>query len=420
MAEHVLLIGVSLPSQPLEEVKENLNELKLLVRTLRYEIADSLIMHRERVNPSTFIGKGKVSEIQNVISILKINEVVFDNELTPTQIRNLQNMIKVEVQDRTGIILQIFASHAKTKEAKTQIELAALQYLLPRLTRRWTHLERQIGGIGVRGGAGETQIETDRRLIRNRIAKLGKELRRIDKEREVQRKGRNRFFKAAIVGYTNAGKSTLMNALTDSNVSVEDELFATLDTTVRLCKLDKYHKLILSDTVGFIKKLPHHLIASFRSTLGEVNEADLIIRITDISSNQCINQLNVVNEVLIQLGVHRKPYLIVFNKIDKMKEGVFKHIRYNYPNAIFLSALQHLRIDELRKAILNVMERQEVLFKLRLPINDVAQLAILRDNTFIKSEEFSDSQVCIELSSYREVWNWLKSRLTESIEIEEM
>ncbi|MCK4689856.1 MAG: GTPase HflX, partial [Candidatus Marinimicrobia bacterium] len=284
MLEQVLLVGVVTPFQPKFEVDEHLQEMKQLLNTLEYEIAETFIVNLKRIKPSTLIGKGKIREIRNLLSLLDIQEVIFDDDLSPTQVRNLRKMLGVEICDRSGIILGIFANHAKTREAKTQVELATLQYLLPRLTGRWTHLERQIGGISIRGGAGETQIEIDRRLTRTRISKLIKDLRRIDKERAVQQKGRDTFFKAALVGYTNAGKSTLMNVFTGSSVPVEDKLFATLDTTVRIYRLDKYHDLLLSDTIGFIRKLPHHLIASFRSTLREVKDADLIIKVADISS----------------------------------------------------------------------------------------------------------------------------------------
>ncbi|MBL7135614.1 MAG: GTPase HflX [Candidatus Marinimicrobia bacterium] len=418
MLEQVLLVGVVTPFQPKFEVDERLQEMKQLLNTLENEIAETFIVNLKRIKPSTLIGKGKIREIRNLLSLLDIQEVIFNDDLSPTQVRNLRKMLGVEIYDRSGIILEIFANHAQTKEAKTQVELATLQYLLPRLTGRWTHLERQIGGISVRGGAGETQIEIDRRLTRTRISKLIKDLRKIDKERAVQQKGRNTFFKAALVGYTNAGKSTLMNMFTGSSVPVEDKLFATLDTTVRIYRLDKYHDLLLSDTIGFIRKLPHHLIASFRSTLREVKDADLIIKVADISSSQCLNQLKAVDEVLVQLEAYNKPSIIVFNKIDIMENRILKQVKRDYPDAVFISALNNLRIDELRRAILKVLEKEEMQLKLNLPINYVKGLAVLRDNTRIISENYSDGEVDIEFSVYRKVWPWLKTRLVQKVEFE--
>ena len=418
MLEQVLLVGVVTPFQPKFEVDEHLQEMKQLLNTLEYEIAETFIVNLKRIKPSTLIGKGKIREIKNLLSLLDIQEVVFDDDLSPTQVRNLRKMLDVEICDRSGIILEIFANRAKTREAKTQVELATLQYLLPRLTGRWTHLERQIGGISVRGGAGETQIEIDRRLTRTRISKLIKDLRKIDKERAVQQKGRNTFFKAALVGYTNAGKSTLMNVFTGSSVPVEDKLFATLDTTVRIYRLDKYHDLLLSDTIGFIRKLPHHLIASFRSTLREVKDADLIIKVADISSSQCLNQLKAVDEVLVQLEAYNKPSIIVFNKIDIMENRILKQVKRDCPDAVFISALNKLRIDELRRAILKVLEKEEMQLKLNVPINYVKGLAVLRDNTRIISENYSDGKVDIEFSVYRKVWPWLKTRLDQNVEFE--
>jgi len=416
--ERVLLVGIVNSFQPKLEVDEHLKELKQLIITLEYEVASTFIVNQRQIQPSSLIGKGKINEIKNSLSLLNIGEVIFDDDLSPTQVRNLRRILEVEVRDRTGIILEIFANHAQTREAKTQIELATLQYLLPRLTGRWTHLERQIGGISVRGGAGETQIEIDRRLTRARISKLKKDLRKIDKERAVQQKRRNTFFKAALVGYTNTGKSTLMNVFTGSSIPVENKLFATLDTTVRIYHLDKYHDLLLSDTIGFIRKLPHHLIASFRSTLSEVKDADLIIKVADISSSQCLNQLKAVDEVLIQLDAYNKPSIVVFNKIDIMENRILKQAKRDYPDAVFLSALNRLRIGELRRAILKALEKEEIQLKSKVPVNDIKGLAVLRDNARILSENYSNGKVDIEFSVYRKVWPWLKSRLYQNVEFE--
>jgi GTP-binding protein HflX len=415
----VILIGIVTPYQKSNVVSEHLEELKQLVSTLKYEIVDSIIIYRNDIVPATFIGKGKIEEVKDIVSSLKIDEVIFDDDISPTQMRNLQKMLNVDISDRTGIILNIFADHAKTKEAKTQIELASLQYLLPRLTRRWTHLGRQIGGIGFRGGAGETQIEADRRLIRRRIAKIKNELDKIEKERNVQKSGRDNFFRAALVGYTNSGKSTLMNAFTGSNILVENKLFATLDTTVRACNLDKYHTVLLSDTIGFIRKLPHNLVASFRSTLGEVENSDLIIKVADISSMQCIDQLKTVDEVLLQLGVDNKPSIVVFNKIDKMDRRIFAEVKRKFPNAIYLSALHKLRLDDLKEAILRELRREEVHLELRFDVNNIEDLVLVRNYANIISEKYIDGIVNTELIAYKRVWSWLEKKLKPQAKVEE-
>jgi GTP-binding protein HflX len=291
------------------------------------------------------------------------------------------------------------------------VELATLEYLLPRLTRRWTHLERQIGGIGVRSGAGETQIEVDRRLTRTRISRLKKDLQRIDRERDIQRKGRDGFFQVALVGYTNAGKSTIMNLMTNASLLVEDKLFATLDTTVRQWKIDKYHNVLLSDTIGFIRKLPPNLVASFRSTLQETREADLILKVIDISNPHCTEHLKTVDEILINLDLYKTPSLMVFNKIDKMDDDIFKQVKRDYPDAIFLSALNSLKIDDLRFGILQELRQEELKIEMELSLNDVKSIAIVRDNCIVLNQNYDDHSVQMEFLCYKRVWNWLRQKL---------
>ncbi|MDO9548593.1 MAG: GTPase HflX, partial [Candidatus Marinimicrobia bacterium] len=366
---------------------------------------------------SLYIGKGKVEDIKALIPMLKLEEVIFDDDLSPTQSRNLEKILNTEIRDRSGVILEIFAKHARSKEAKTQVELATLEYLLPRLTRRWTHLERQIGGIGVRSGAGETQIEVDRRLVRTRISKLKKDLQRIDRERETQRKGRDSYYRIALVGYTNAGKSTILNLLTNSTVLVEDKLFATLDTTVRQWKIDKYHNVLLSDTVGFIRKLPPNLVASFRSTLQETRDADLILKVIDISNPNCIDHLDTVNEILIQLGLFTIPSLTLFNKIDAMDSDLFGLVKRDFPDAIYLSALKSLKIDDLRKNILEKLQAEELTLNIEVPLNNTKAIAILRDNSMVIDQVFEDNTVKLKCLCYRRVWDWLRQRLESEIEI---
>ena len=273
-----------------------------------------------------------------------------------------------KILDRSGLILNIFQKHARTKEARTQVDLAYLEYLLPRLTRQWTHLERQMGGIGTRAGMGETQIEVDRRLIRTRIANLKKELGRIEKERATQGAGRKREYRVALVGYTNAGKSTLFNALTGANVYIKNQLFATLDTTIRRVELDSSHSILLSDTVGFIRKLPHNLVASFKSTLKEVLEADLILKVFDISSPQIDDHIQTTNNVLRELGASGIQDIIVLNKVDLISDlNLIGKRQRHFPDAVPISSLQHLRLSELKNRILTAMEKNYETIELLLP-----------------------------------------------------
>jgi len=340
-------------------MEEHLDELTLLAQTAGAEVVGRYIQRRDRINPTYFIGKGKAQQIIQQAQELDVQLIIFDDELSPSQIRNfLKISDSIKVIDRTGLILDIFQRHAQTRESKTQVELAHLQYLLPRLTRLWTHLERQMGGIGTRAGAGETQIEVDRRIIRDRIAKLRKDLKKIDKERETQSKRRKEMFRVALVGYTNAGKSTLLNALTGADVFVQDQLFATLDTTIRTLEVNDHHRLLLSDSVGFIRKLPHTLVASFRSTLMEVLEADLLLLMLDGSSYLLDEQLQTVREVLNEIGARDKEAMLVINKIDLIEDPeILQGLKARFPEAVFISALNHLRLDALQEAMVEEMEK---------------------------------------------------------------
>jgi GTP-binding protein HflX len=340
-------------------MEEHLDELSLLAQTAGAEVVGRYIQRRDRINPTYFIGKGKAQQIVQQSQELDVQLIIFDDELSPSQIRNfLKISDSIKVIDRTGLILDIFQRHAQTRESKTQVELAHLQYLLPRLTRLWTHLERQMGGIGTRAGAGETQIEVDRRIIRDRIAKLRKDLKKIDKERETQSKRRKEMFRVALVGYTNAGKSTLLNALTGADVFVQDQLFATLDTTIRTLEVNDHHRLLLSDSVGFIRKLPHTLVASFRSTLMEVLEADLLLLMVDGSSYLLDEQLQTVREVLNEIGARDKEAMLVINKIDLIEDPeILQGLKARFPEAVFISALNHLRLDALQEAMVEEMEK---------------------------------------------------------------
>lgn len=356
--ENVVLVGVVHPGMVRETVTEHLDELELLANTAGAQVVGRFVQKREKVDARYFVGKGKAMEIVEQAKALEAQTVIFDDELSPSQVRSFLKLASdLKVIDRTGLILDIFIKHARSREAKTQVELAHLQYLLPRLTRRWTHLERQMGGIGTRAGMGETQIEVDRRLIRDRIARLRRDLERIDRERKTQSKRRKEVFRVALVGYTNSGKSTLMNALTGSDVFVEDQLFATLDTTVRSLEMDSAHRVLLSDSVGFIRKLPHTLVASFQSTLKEVLDADLLLILLDGSSPHMEDHLQTVREVLMVIGAHKKESLIVVNKVDLIGDpAVIQAYQSRFPHAIFISALNHLRLDALQQAIVQVMD----------------------------------------------------------------
>ncbi|NVO08900.1 MAG: GTPase HflX [Bacteroidales bacterium] len=316
-AETAILIGVILQRQTEEDIRDYLDELEFLAETAGAKTMKRFLQKVDAPNPKTFIGSGKVLEIKEYVEQNEIDLVIFDDELTPTQLRNLEHEFERKVLDRTNLILDVFAQRAKTAYAKTQVELAQYQFLLPRLTRMWTHLERQRGGIGLRG-PGETEIETDRRVIRGKISKLKEELKQIDRQMSTQRQNRGSIVRIALVGYTNVGKSTIMNTLSKSEVFAEDKLFATLDTTVRKVVFENL-PFLLSDTVGFIRKLPHQLVESFKSTLDEVREADLLLHVVDISHSAFEEQLNVVVQTLQEIGAADKPVLLVFNKIDAYK-----------------------------------------------------------------------------------------------------
>ena len=313
--EKALLVGIITPQQPENKAKEYLQELAFLSETAGAVPLRRFLQHLPYPNPRTFVGEGKLAQIKQYIAENEdVGLVIFDDELSPLQLRNIENELKVKVLDRTNLILDIFAQRAQTAHAKTQVELAQCQYMLPRLTRLWTHLERQRGGIGMRG-PGETQIETDRRILLSKISLLKEKLRKIDQQKSIQRKNRENMVRVALVGYTNAGKSTIMNLISKANVFAENKLFATLDTTVRKVIVDNL-PFLLSDTVGFIRKLPHHLIESFKSTLDELDEADILVHVCDISHPNFEEQYTVVNETIKSIVKDEKPMLVLFNKID--------------------------------------------------------------------------------------------------------
>ncbi|MFO8236024.1 MAG: GTPase HflX [Bacteroidales bacterium] len=315
--ERVVLVGIKKSEQNDWQVNEYLNELAFLTKTAGGTPIKKFTQALNKPNPKTFIGIGKLSEIKEFIDQEKIDTVIFDEELTPTQLRNVEKILKCKIMDRANLILDIFARRAKTAHAKTQVELAQYEYLLPRLTGMWTHLERQRGGIGTRG-PGEREIETDRRIVRDKITRLKNQLAKIDKQKATQRKNRGKLVRVALVGYTNAGKSTLMNLLSKASVFEENKLFATLDTTVRKIAIGNLPFLV-TDTVGFIRKLPHSLVESFKSTLDEVREADILLHVVDVSHPSFEEQINIVNNTLHEIRADKTPMFVIFNKIDKVK-----------------------------------------------------------------------------------------------------
>lgn len=360
--ERAIIVGLVLPRISEEQVTEYLDELSFLAETAGAVVVERFTQKLDAINPKSFIGSGKLQEIADFVEENAIDMVIFDDELSPSQLRNIESLLKKKVLDRSNLILDIFAKRARTANAKTQVELAQYQYLLPRLTGMWTHLERQKGGIGMRG-PGETEIETDRRIIRDKIALLKTRLEKIDKQKITQRKGRRGMIRVALVGYTNVGKSTLMNYLSGADVFAENKLFATLDTTVRKVIIGNL-PFLLSDTVGFIRKLPHHLIDSFKSTLDEVREADILVHVVDISHINFLEQMETVKATLADLKSGDKPVITVFNKIDAFKqyegenEGQmnlqeFKKWWLDAENSpcVFISVLKKQNLEELKNVL---------------------------------------------------------------------
>ena len=403
--ERAILVGVSLPQMPAWEAEYSLDELGRLVATAGLVEAARQIQGRERIDPAHYVGKGKAASLKQLAAQCQADVIVFDNDLSPAQMRNLEGITKRRIIDRSAVILDIFAHHARTHTAQLQVELAQLNYLLPRLTRYWTHLSRQAGGGAIRGmgaagvrGPGETQLEIDRRLIRRQINSLEAKLDKIGVQMATNRKNRADVFKVALVGYTNAGKSTLMKALSGADVLVEDQLFATLDSTTRAVDLDRNHKILLTDTVGFINRLPHHLFASFRATLEEAVEADLLLHVIDLSFPYYESQIATVEQVLHNLGLADSPTLMVYNKIDQVAPGEEERIAAAYADredAIAVSASQAINLDALRDKIRTYSVAGDITLELQVPQAEGRLLAHLHQQGQVLAETYTGNDVCL-------------------------
>ena len=404
--ETAVLVGVQTPDTSTDDLRDGLDELELLADTAGADTARRLTQSLPRIHSSTFIGKGKVEELRQAVEKHRADLVVFDDDLTPVQVRNLEKALKsedneVKLVDRSGLILDIFADRARSSQAKAQVELAQLEYLRSRLTRAWTHLERQKGGIGMRG-PGETQIETDRRLIGKRIAVLKDQLDKIDRQRTTQRKGRADETRVALVGYTNAGKSTLMNALAGESVFAEDRLFATLDATTRQVELDTNKSVLLADTVGFIRKLPHALVESFKSTLDETREADLLLHVVDVTHPNAEDHVRVVNETLRELGALDKPTLMVFNKVDALDDrGLLDALRAQFEDAVFISAARGIGLDVLRDRTLALVESDYVDRTALLPVTEAKARAHVHRVAEVTGEEVGYAENAFDATADR-------------------
>lgn len=406
-----LVLSIQLPNQSDQEHFESVTELKLLASTLGCDVVEEVTQGRQKIHPGTFIGKGKISEIKAILAEKNIEVVIVNENLSPKQAQRLEETLHCLVMDRTQLILNIFASHAKTREAKLQIDLAQMQYQLPRLVGLWEHLDRERGGIGASRGTGEKQIDNDRQMLRSRIAKLKDELLHIEAERKTQKKRRFDCLKVSLIGYTNAGKSTIMNALTHSNLLVEDKLFATLESTTRLMEENSRPKILLSDTVGFIRNLPHELVASFHSTLEVVRDADLLLHIVDVASNleEHIATTNQVLEEIDAVCIHK---LLVFNKIDQWDDQPLKLmiLKKQYPDALFVSAARGQVLD-LQDSIIQFFEQKMETIQLKIDYSRTGSLAQIYELSRVDCIEYQEDGIHVTLTSLPSNINRLRHRL---------
>ncbi|MFA6457170.1 MAG: GTPase HflX [Bacteroidota bacterium] len=393
--ERAIVVGVATKSTTRLQEEEYLDELVLLADTAGADVLHKILQVKDKFDSAFYIGKGKVEQLAQLCKDDNVSLVIFDDDLSPAQVRNLEQLVERKILDRSGLILDIFASRAKTNEAKTQVELAQLNYLLPRLTRMWTHLSKQYGGIGTKG-PGETQIETDRRIIRERIATLKEKLEKIATQRTTQRKGRKEFHNISLVGYTNVGKSTLLNTLSDSTVFVENRLFATLDPTTRNVALDSSTSAMITDTVGFIRKLPHHLVASFKSTLEEVVEADILLHVVDLSHPQMEEQIEVVKNTIHDLGAAQKPVIYVFNKVDAIEDrSIIKNLQSKYEPSVFISAHRGINILGLKELLISMIHSSFTEMTITLPHSDYKTISLLHELTEITAQKYDENDIIL-------------------------
>lgn len=395
--ERAVLVSVALPDRPWVTT-DPLEELSGLATTAGATVVGTLLQKRLAVHPGTYIGKGKIEELTALVEANDADVVVFDNDLSPAQIRSLEQATKVKVLDRSELILDIFATRARTHEAKLQVELAQLEYALPRLRKMWTHLSRQFGGgagIGVRG-PGETQLETDRRLASERIRDLKDRLTDVQRRKQREVAARRDELTVSLVGYTNAGKSTLMNALTGADVFVKDQLFSTLDTRTRQWHIKDFGRVLLSDTVGFIRDLPHHLVASFKATLEEARQARLLLHVVDASSPVAEEQIQAVMAVLKEMACDTKPQLLVLNKVDRVTDhSLLDVLRQHHPRSVSVSAIAGRGIDELRDAVVEMLTTEFISAEIDLPASDGRALAYLGAHAEIFRQQFQDDRVIV-------------------------
>ena len=415
-AEKALLVGVRLSGMTKRYADESLGELSRLADTAGVEVMEKMIQSRETPDSAYFVGKGKAEEIALIYTELGLSTVIFDVDLSPAQTRNLENIIEGKVIDRTRLILDIFAQHARTKEAMLEVELAQLNYQLPRLTRLWTHLSRQTAGarsgsVGTRG-PGEKQLDIDKNLIRGRMSVLKQQLDKIKENRHLERQNREGKFTIALVGYTNAGKSTLLNSLANDHLYTDDKLFATLDPVTRLVRLSSNQSALFTDTVGFIRNLPHHLIVSFRATLEEVKESDMLLHVVDSSHESVREQIKAVEDVLKKLNAHNVPMLTVFNKTDNLDDmSVLTDLRREYPNSVSISALNGNGIDELKARLLEKASSNEVEIKIEIPQTNGQAINYIYNHGRIISKEFKDGFVYLQAKMDRRYADKLKKTM---------
>lgn len=424
--ERAALVGVAVRRR--DGYNDNLVELTALARSAGAVVVDRFQQKMSRVNPATYIGSGKAAMLAERVVKFEADVVIFDNDLSPGQIRELEKILEVKVLDRSELILDIFATRARTSQAKLQVELAQLQYTYPRLTRMWSHLDTvagaaggagavgAVGGIGTRG-TGEKQLEIDRRLVTKRITELRRSLGNIDKRKLREIDGRRNHYKICLVGYTNAGKSTLMNTLTDAGVFVEDRLFATLDTRTKKWILDRGIEVLLSDTVGFVRHLPHHLVASFKATLEEAVNADLLLHVIDVSNNEAYEQIQSVQTVLKQIGCEKKDMLLLLNKADVLGgRGLLESLKTVHPDAVCLSAKTGLNLEELTRTVLEKFTGSQVQVRIIHRLGDGKMESFLRSNGRIIDEQYTDNQVIFEATMGQNQLTALKRLKPQTLE----